>query len=166
MLRKIIIASASLLMLAGTVRAETLSLSAMGFVRYDPQGNSQDPNPDNGTLSPVIGVHLFANAGFPVNAEKICKLTLTYGDTNQAETIRATLFRKKIALGGVVNAAPQQVATVVSGTIVTGMRQVTTSTIANPIIDNINYFYYVDVNAMNFNTPLVGVQIVHKTTCP
>ena len=158
--------AASLILVSGVAHADIISLSAMGFVRYDPTGTSQDPTPDNGTLSPVIGTDLFAALDFPVNGNTICKLTLVYGDTNPQEGISTTLFRKKIVVGGTVNAAPQVLAQVVSSGTITGMGRKSTTTVSGPVIDEANYFYYVRVRAQNYNTPLVGVQIEHKATCP
>ena len=158
--------AASLILISGAARADIMSLSAMGFVRYDPAGTTQDPTPDNGTLSPVIGTDLFAGLDFPVDGNNICKLTLVYGDINQQEGITATLYRKRIVIGGTVNAAPQQLAQVASTGTVTGMRSKSTSTVYARTIDEANFFYYVKVTAQNFNTPLVGVQVEHKPACP
>ncbi len=153
---------------AGTApaRADILSLSAMGFVRYDPSGTSQDPNPEAGTLAPVIGTDLFAAAPFPVNGARICKLTLVYGDDNPTEGISATLYRKRIANGGTLDALPLTIAKVSSTGTVTGMRSKSSTSVLSPVIDLAGYFYYVQVTAENFNTILVGVQIEYKATCP
>lgn len=151
---------------AGIARADIVSLPAMGFVRYDPTGTSQDPTPDNGTLSPVVGTDLFAGVDFPVNGNSICRLMLIYGDTNPSESISATLYRKRIVLGGPVDAAPDALATVTSVGTVSGMRAKVSNAVTFRRIDEVNYFYYVKVTAQNFNTPLVGVQIIHKPACP
>lgn len=166
MLKQIASLACAFSLTAGAAYADTISLSAMGFVRYDPAGTTQDPTPDNGTLSPVIGATLFAPVDFPVNGQNVCSLSLTYGDTNMAESISATLFRKRISNGGTVNAAPQAMAKVTSGLTVTGMRTVSTTTVSNRTINEAGFFYYVQVDAPNFNTPLVGVRIDHQATCP
>ena len=101
-----------------------------------------------------------------MDGRNIGRLSIIFGDTNAAESIVARLIRKRITAGGVVNAAPQTVATISSVGTVTGMRGRSTTTVSAPLIDEARYFYYVEVNMQNFNTPLVGVQIEHKPTCP
>lgn len=167
MFRRILVGGLAIAALAGVARADIVSLSAMSFVHQDPTANVQDPTPDNGTLSPVVGVDLFQSVDFPVDGNKICKITLVYGDTNGTEGITAKLMRKRIVIGGVVNAAPAQLAKAASAGTVVGMRRVSANVAAaNATIDEVNYFYYVQVTAQNFNTPLVGVQIEHKPACP
>jgi hypothetical protein len=156
----------SSMLVCGSASADVVSLSAMGFVFHDPSGTTEGPTPDNGTLSPVIGIDLYAGVNFPVNGNSICKLTLVYGDTNGTEGISATLFRKKIVIGGTVDAAPEQLAKVASSGTVTGMQAKSTTSVKVRPIDEVNYFYYVKVTAQNFNTPLVGVQIDNRATCP
>ncbi len=166
MLKSAIAVFAAFIAMSQAASAEIISLPALGFVRYDPIGTTQDPAPDNGSLTPVLGVTLYAGVEFPVDGNSVCRLSLFYGDTNPSEIISAKLFRKKITTGGAVNAAPQLMATVRSGVTVTGMRKVSTATISNALINEVGYFYYVEVLAQNFNTPLVGVQVEHKTSCP
>lgn len=163
---RVVAIAVSLILVAGAARADIVSLSAMGFARYDPTGTSQDPTPTNGILSPVVGTDLYAGVNFPVDGANICRLTLVYGDINQLEGISATLYRKRIVVGGAVDAAPQALAKVASSGMPPGMQKKATTSVSVRRVDEVNYFYYVKVTAQNFNTPLVGVQIEHKPTCP
>jgi hypothetical protein len=147
--------------------AEIISLSAMGFAHHAVSTSTQDPNPNNGTLSPVVGINLYHNVDFPVNGRRICKMTLVFGDTNGAENIVARLFRKRITIGGSVFQQPQAIATVSSAGSTDGLRKAMRAVQTSlQVIDEVNWFYYVEVTAPNFNTPLVGVQIEHKVACP
>ncbi|MCU0831014.1 MAG: hypothetical protein MUC58_05785 [Rhizobiaceae bacterium] len=167
-MRKTLVAALALLMPVPAL-ADIISLPAMGFVHYTPRAGGSplpEPEPQNGVLSPVVSSLLYQGVDFPVNGRFICSMKLIYGDTNAAESIRARLVRKRITPGADPLAPAAAIAVATSTGAPAGMAVATTTTVTARRIDEVNFFYYVEVIAQNFNTRLVGVQIEHKAACP
>lgn len=147
---------------ASTARAETIALSAMGFVTHCPcpGGGSFQEEQQNGTLKTIQqNSKFFAPVSFP-NGVKVCRLSLVYRDFNASDAIRARLLRKTYATGSNAFSTPLVMATVTSASgAVNTVRTATTTTISQAAVSNGNSFYYVLVESVTFNLDFLGVKI-------
>ena len=156
---------------APQAKAETIALSAMGFVTHCPcpVGGFQEEQ-QNGTLKTIQqNSKFFAPVSFP-NGVKVCSVSLAYRDFNASDAIRARLLRKTYSTGANAFGAPVVMATVTSATgAVDTVRVATTKTINQATINNSNSFYYVLVESVTFNLDFLGVKIETRPTsqtCP
>jgi hypothetical protein len=157
---------------APPARAETIALSAMGFVTHCPcpVGGSFAEEEQAGTLKTIqANSRFFMPVSFP-NGVKVCSLSLVYRDVNANDPIRARLLRKTYATGSNPFSAPITMASVTSASgVVDAVRIATTKTINQAGIGNANSFYYVLVESATFNLDFLGVKIETRPTsqtCP
>jgi hypothetical protein len=165
MFRKLSLVAATLLAMAPAAKADVLSISAMSFNLYDPSGNPRI-TATNGTLSPALASDLFAGVTFPKSGLVMCSFALVYQDSNGAENVKATLYRKRFLQGSDAEGAATPLAAVTSSGALGTMQRAKTTSVVGRTVDMVNYFYFVKISAQNFNTIPVGVQIEVKTACP
>jgi len=157
--------------LAGSARAETLSISATGLVLRCPcTGDNTDLAEENHGV--FVGQkpngRYFAPVVFPVTTgQRVCSFSMAYEDTNASDAITARLYRKTYSLGGDPFLAPAVIATVKSaaGTSST-VRVATTTNIRAPVITAVRSFYYIEADVPTTNLNILGFQIVYKPSCP
>ncbi|HEX2528221.1 MAG TPA: hypothetical protein VHL31_18200 [Geminicoccus sp.] len=150
---------------AAPAKAETIAISAMGFVTHCPcpTTNGYQEEEQNGTLKTIQpSSRFFAPVSFP-SGVKVCRLSLVYRDFNGSDAIRARLVRKTYATGSNAFASPviMATATSASGAIDT-VRTASTTSISQATISNTNSFYYVLVESVTFNLDFLGVKIDTK----
>lgn len=155
-------------LVAPVVQAEILSLSAPGFTQQCPcsiSGNTPEIN--RGVLVTTDVTTVYANVDFPVNGQKVCKLTLVYHDINGNDAMTARLYRKPFASGDDPFVNLTTVASVSSASNVVNTIRIANRTLTTPhTINETNGFYYVAVSAPTINLNLLGVQIDYRATCP
>jgi hypothetical protein len=159
--------SALLVSAPSPAKAETIAISAMGFVTHCPcpTSNGYQEEEQNGTLKTIQqSSRFFAPVSFP-SGVKVCRLSLVYRDFNASDAIRARLMRKTYATGSNAFGAPviMATATSASGAIDT-VRTASTTSISQGTISNSNSFYYVLVESVTFNLDFLGVKIDTKPT--
>jgi hypothetical protein len=100
-------------------------------------------------------------------AQRVCSLTLVYGDTNNAEFVTARLLRKFWLAGSNADNTPIEMAkaTGVVG-LAAGVRSAVDATILSNPINNLNSLYYVELTIPNVNLGALGVMIDVRPTCP
>jgi hypothetical protein len=155
------------LIAAPHAKAETIALSAMGFVTHCPcpAGGSFAEEEQNGTLKTIqANSRFFAPVSFPTGV-KVCSLSLVYRDVNANDPIRGRLLRKTYASGSNPFSAPVVMATATSASgVAQTVRIARTTSINQPTINNANSFYYVLVESATFNLDFLGVKIETKPT--
>ena len=144
-------------------RAEILQLSATGFVSRGVTSSTDDENA--GMLLNATGQY-YAIVPFSVAGMRVCSFSLWYRDNDVDHNITARLLRKRVVVGGDAFAAPVVMAQVTSTGAVNTMQRVSTTAITNPVIAPGAAIYYVDLDIPFSALEIVGVQIVHKATCP
>ena len=156
-----------MLLAAPHAKAETIAISAMGFVTHCPcpVGGFQEEQ-QNGVLKTIQqNSKFFAPVSFP-SGVKVCRVSLVYRDFNASDAIRARLMRKTYATTGTSTfGAPTTMATVTSASgAVDTVRTASTTSISSGTISNGNSFYYVQVDSVTFNLDFLGVKIDTKPT--
>lgn len=148
--------------------AEIVQIPGPAFVRQCPCNISTDPATEsNGSISVSNGASSYF-ATLPYSgAAKVCAMSMIYRDVNQAEQLTVTLLRKKIDIGGSIDAAPGVVARVRSaGGAPNTVRKADAPTINSPTVNSATGFYYLRADFENVNMDLVGVQVDIRPNCP
>lgn len=166
MLRKFAVVPVAAVLFASAAHAETISISAMAFNRYNPVGGVLDPAATNGVLIPDAATLMFAPVQFPKSGHRVCKFSIVFQDSNNGEEVIATLFKKQFVAGSDALSAPQTMAIVSSSGLEGVMRRSTNTSVQFRKIDNSKNFYYVQLFMENFNTIPVGVQLDVRPDCP
>jgi hypothetical protein len=91
---------------------------------------------------------------------------MIYRDVNANDTIVARLKRKRFTEGGDAFNAPAIIGTVKSAPgVVNAIRRATTTNIDQGVINNLNSFYFLEVDVPTINLDVVGFQIQTKKEC-
>ncbi len=152
--------------MTSTASAETIRISATTFVLRTAGGSSDLVGEGGaGLLQNATGSY-FASVEFPTTG-RVCRFNLVYRDFDSNFEITARLLKKKIAIGGTAFDAPVTMATVTTGaaTASDAMLRKGTSAITEPTTPS-GAFYFVRLDVPATTLQVVGVEILHKASCP
>lgn len=169
MLRYILTFASSAVLMAGAASAAIVSIPGAAFKPSCPTciPLGQFPDLQNGSLTANGLATLSAPVDFPVDGQKICRMTLVYEDKNGTENLTMRLLRKTAANGANPDAPPAVLAQVSSsGSVAASTRKASTTAISPRMINEAGGFYYVETSFINVNLNIIGVQLDVRGVCP
>lgn len=147
-----------------TANSLIIQIPAIAFAIRD--NSTLTGNNNQGVLEDGTGTY-YAAVPFPVDGQRVCSFTLIHRDNDADSAITARLLKKNIVLDGFVFDPPIQMARVTTGVAVgaIGVRSKTDVSIAQPLINLRNAFYYVELTLGSNLLEVLGVQIEVNPTC-
>lgn len=148
--------------------ADLIQISATTFALRTAAGSTDVVGEGGAGLLQNAKGSYFAAVAFPPTGN-VCRFDLVYRDFDTGAQITARLMKKKVAIGGSAFTAPLTMATLRTGVAAAndGVLRRATSAITEPIIAGPGQaFYFVQLDVPATTLQVLGVEIVHKPTCP
>jgi hypothetical protein len=148
--------------------ADLIQISATSFALRTSAGSTDVVGEGGAGLLQNAQGSYFAAVAFPPSGH-VCRFDLVYRDFDNGAQITARLMKKKVAIGGSAFTPPLTMATLQTGVAAAndGVLRKATNVITEPTIAGPGAaFYFVQLDVPATTLQVLGVEILHKPTCP